>query len=143
MNFSAILDRPANEIEKPKPLPVGTYTAVVRGMPEFFESSKKKTPGARFTLEMLAAGEDVDQDDLEAMGGFEGKTLRHDLWLNDDLLWRAKDFVEACGLDTSEGSIGQLLEACNGAQVMIEVRHEPALDGSDSVFARVGKVKAI
>ena len=142
-NFSEILDRPATEIEKPKPLPVGTYIVVVRGLPEYFESSKKKTPGARFTLEILQAGDDVDTDDLEAMVGFQGKSLRHELWLTEDLLWRAKQFAEDCGIDTSEGTIGQILEACNGCQVMIQVRHEPAQDGSDSTFAKIGKTGAV
>lgn len=142
-NFSAILDQPASEIERPPPLPVGGYIAVVRGMPEYIESSKKKTPGARFVLELLQADEDVDAEELEAMGGFSGKTLRHDLWLTEDSMWRAKEFAEHCGVDIEGRTIGQCLEACNGAQVRIHVRHEPAQDGSDGIFAKIGKTGAV
>lgn len=142
-SFSDILDKSSDQVERPKPLPVGTYQAVVRGMPEFIESSKKKTPGARFVLEILAAGDDVDGEALEEMGGFQGKTLRHDLWLTEDSLWRAKEFAEHCGVDTAGFTIGQCLEACNGAQVMVTVRHEPAQDGSDGIFARIGKTAPV
>jgi len=145
-DFSAILDKPASEIERPKPLPVGTYRTIVRGMPEYGESSQKKTPFARFTLEILRAEDDVDQEALDEMGGCEGKTLRHEIYASFDdrkqqheFTWRAKEFAEHCGVDVDSQSIGQCFEACNGAQVMVTVRHEPARDGSDAIFARIGR----
>ena len=141
-NFSDILDQPASTIERPKPLPVGTYVAVVRGLPEFGESTKKKTPYARFTLEILQPEDDVDQEAIEALGGVVGKTIRNDYYLTEDAFWRAKQFAEDCGVDTEGLTRGQMLEACNGAQVLITIRHEPAQDGSDQVFARVGKTGA-
>src|ERR1019366_618493 len=36
--FESIPDPPAADIERPKPLPAGTYDAVVRGLPEYGES---------------------------------------------------------------------------------------------------------
>jgi len=142
-NFSDILDKPASGDTRPPPIPVGTYLAIVRGLPEYFESAKKKTPGARFTLELLQAGEDVDPDELEAMGGIQNKTLRHDIWLTDESLWRGREFCEHCGVDVENLSRGQAFEACNGAQVMVEIRHEPAQDGSDAIFARIAKTRAV
>ena len=142
-SFAPILDRPASEIERPKPIPAGTYTALVKGLPEFGESSQKKTPYARFTFELIAAGDDIDQEALEEMGGIGGKTLRNDYYLTEDALWRIKQFAEDCGVDPEGLTVGQMLEYANGAQVQVVVRHEPARDGSDNIFARVAKTAPV
>ena len=62
--FASILDRPSGDTEKPKPLPVGTYSAMVKGLPEEGKSSQKKTPFVKFTLQLLQAADDVDPEAL-------------------------------------------------------------------------------
>lgn len=61
-NFTDILSRSVDDIKPPPTLPKGTYLCVVKGMPEQIESSKKKTPGLRFKLEVVQPLEDVDTD---------------------------------------------------------------------------------
>ena len=84
-NFGAILDRPANEIQRPKPLPVGTYVCVVVGLPREDKSTKKGTEFVEFTMRPIEASTDIDEDDLKAMGGLENKTLRVTFWLVEGL----------------------------------------------------------
>ncbi len=75
-NFGALLDKPASDVERPKPLPQGSYHCIVKGLPRFDKSSKKFTEFVEFTLQPTSAGEDVDEEDLEAMGGIANKTIR-------------------------------------------------------------------
>ena len=56
-SFESILDTPAEAVERPKPLPVGTYDVIVKGMPEHGQSSQKKTPFVRFTYALTEAHE--------------------------------------------------------------------------------------
>jgi len=139
-NFASILDKPASEVEKPKPLAAGTYLAVVKGMPEQGASAQKKTPYVEFTLGFLSAEDDVDPDELkEALGETKlgDKTIKNTFYLTENSLWRLKDWLEALGMDVAgDESLGQLIEATPGSQIMITLGHEASNDGK-SVFARI------
>ena len=142
-NFSDILDKPASETEKPKPLPVGGYVCVVKGLPRRDKSSKKGTPFVEFTLQPLEVLEDVDADELTAMGGFTNKTIKATYYLTDDALWRLKDFLEHCGIEIADGaSYSQLIEETPNCQVIAYLRHEASEDGT-SIYARLGKTAPI
>ena len=93
-SFESILDTPATEVERPKPLPAGTYSCIVRGLPEYGESSQKKTPFVRFTLAVQAAGDDVDTDELQEIGGIADKTIRNTFYTTPDALFRLTDFLD-------------------------------------------------
>lgn len=139
-NFQSILDTPAESIEKPKPLPQGSYLCVVRGLPRLDKSTKKQTPFIEFTLQLSHAGEDVDQEELAAMGGVANKTLKATFYYKEeepDSLWRVKDFLEHCGI-AQEGSIRAMFDNTPNCEVVAYVKHEPSNDGT-SVFAVVGK----
>ena len=49
-NFASILDEAPTEIDRPKPIPTGTYLCRVQGTPTYDKSSKKGTPFVQFTL---------------------------------------------------------------------------------------------
>lgn len=144
-NFASILDKPASEVEKPKPLAAGTYLVVVKGMPEQGKSAKKKTDFVEFTLGFLQAQDDVDPDELKAsLEGMDGKvaklsdkTIKNTFYLTENSLWRLKDWLEALGLDIEgDASLGQLIEASPGCQIMITLGHDASDDGK-SLFARI------
>ena len=40
-NFASILDEAPSEVDRPKPLPAGTYTCIVAGTPIYDKSSKR------------------------------------------------------------------------------------------------------
>jgi len=147
--FSDILDRAPSEIEKPKPLPVGTYICVVDGLPEHGESSKKKTPYVRFKLKFLSAEDDVDQDELAAWAkkgdgssrSLGDARLNNDYYITEDAIWRLKDFLSHLGIEEQD-SLRQMIESAPGSQVKVFLRHEASEDGQ-SVFARVGNTAAV
>lgn len=139
-NFQSILDTPAESIEKPKPLPQGSYLCTVKGLPRFDKSTKKQTPFVEFTLQLNHAGEDVDQEELAAMGGIANKTLKATFYYKEeepDSLWRAMEFLEHCGVEKS-GSPRTMIDSSPNSEVVAYVKHEPSTDGT-SVFAVVGK----
>jgi hypothetical protein len=136
--FASILDRPATEIERPKPLPPGTYRCLVKGLPRYDKSSKKQTEFVEFTLTPTAAESDVNEEDLAAMGGFQGKEIRATYYLTEDAAWRLKNFLEHCGFDIedSEHTLREMCEQAAGSEVYATLKHRASQDGK-SVFAEL------
>lgn len=135
-NFSDLLNTDADSVERPKPLPAGSYLCTVKGLPEHGKSAKKQTPFVNFTLVPQQAMEDVDTDALEEMGGLENKTIRGTYYLTENSLWRLKEFVEHCGLDTSGKKLSELIEQTVNCQVVAQIKHEASEDGT-AVFAKL------
>jgi|SRR6516164_216696 hypothetical protein len=142
-NFGAILDRPANEIQRPKPLPVGTYVCVVVGLPREDKSTKKGTEFVEFTMRPIEASTDVDEDDLKAMGGLENKTLRVTFWLVEGQEWRLLKFlrddlkIDAEDEDGESKSLRQMCSEVTNRQVLAYVKHQASDDGT-TTYAQVG-----
>ena len=141
-SFSSILDRAPSEIEKPKPLPTGSYTTLLVGQPRIDKSTKKQTEYREFTHKILSAGEDVDEDDLKAYLGGKKLTdvlMKNTYYITEGAVWRLKEFLEHCGIDLDEvDSLAEGIEETPGKQVGIFINHEASQDGT-SVFARIGK----
>ena len=138
-SFASILDRAPSEIEKPKPLPQGSYTTVIQGQPRLDKSAKKQTEFIEFTHKFIGAGDDVDADELKAVGGIKDKIIKNTYYLTEQAAWRLKEFLEHCGIDLDDyDTLREAAEATPGAQVGIFINHEASQDGT-SVFARVGK----
>ena len=138
-DFSSILDAAPSEVERPKPLPQGTYTAVVQGLPRQDKSTKKQTPYVEFTLAILANGVDVDQDELKAMGGFSGKTMRATFYLTEGAAWRLDEFLEHLGIELDgKKSRAEMIEEAPGKQVGVYVKHTPSQDGQ-SIYAEISR----
>lgn len=144
-NFSSILDRPATEIEKPKPLPVGTYLTRVVGLPRYDKSAKKGTDFIEFTHVLVSPGEDVDAEELSTyLSRKDGSTkslseitMKNTYYLTEDSAWRLHQFLfEHCGFDPDESTLRQAAESTANVEVYITVGHEPSMDGT-SVFARI------
>lgn len=143
-NFGAILDTPSQEIERPKPLPQGTYTCVVNGLPRMDKSTKKGTEFVEFNLNILAAGEDVDEDALGEMGGIAGKSTRVTFYLTESSVWRLKKFlVDDLGIEEEDDlTLRGMISMAPGRQVLCHVKHTPSDDGT-SVFANVASTAPV
>lgn len=137
-SFESILDTPAAAIERPKPLPAGTYDAVVKGLYEEGQSSQKKTPFVRFTYALQAAGEDVDEEELTDMGGLTDKTIKDTYYTTPDALFRLTDALANMGLDTdADGvTVRQLLSETPNCPIRVVIGHRASEDGQQ-IFAEV------
>lgn len=155
-NFESILDMPSENVERPKPLPVGTYNAIVQGLYEEGVSAQKKTQFVQFTFAIQSADEDVDEDDLNtyltAKDGtrksLQGITLKNNstkfYTANADgtangALSRLTDFLGICGVPEEGMTIRQRLSETPNCAVKILIGHVASQDG-ESVFAEVKKI---
>jgi hypothetical protein len=141
-SFESILDMPATDVERPKPVPAGTYDAIVKGLYEEGLSSQKKTPFVQFAFALQAAGEDVDAEELEAVGGIEGKVIKNNstkFYTTPDSLYRLTEAIEAMGVDMEGKTIRQSLADTPNCSVKLQVIHEASQDG-ETIFASVKKV---
>jgi hypothetical protein len=140
-NFEDILNTPFDEIERPKPLPPGTYLVTVTSFRRDV-SSKAQTPFIEYTLQPNQAGEDVDEAELEAMGGIGTRTFRYTCYLTEGALWRLKDFLIACGLVLKGKNPNNTMEEAVGCQLTVHVKHTPNRQGT-GVFAEVDAVAPV
>lgn len=132
VDFSQILSKPADAVEKPKPLPTGHYTCLVMGVPEVKALGQNETPAAIVQLRPLAPDSDVNQEALIAQGGIKENTrLRVTLFLSDDAQWRFIDFCKNCGIDPAGKTLKELLDQLPNRQIKAQVGHRPSQDGTE------------
>lgn len=140
--FESILDTPATEVERPTPMPAGTYDAIVQGLFDQGESSKKKTPFVRFTYKFTSAFDDVDTDELATVLGdapLTDKTIKDTYYTTPDALFRLTDTLEAMGIDLADKTVRHALDETPNASVRIVIGHRPSEDGTQ-IFAEVKRV---
>lgn len=145
-NFTSILDRPSTEVERPKPMPVGTYLTVLQGQPRHDKSRQKQTPLVEFTHKFISAMDDVDEAELitylTAKDGttkaLTDVTMKNIFYITEGSAFMLKDFLKNLDFDVEgDGSMRQMLDETPGRQVLVTIRHEASQDGQ-SVFARIG-----
>ena len=126
-DFRAVLGHKLGSIEKPKPVPIGSYSAIIHAT-ELAEVGQNKTPGVRVTFLLQSPGEDVDMDHFADFGGMEALTRRKvntTFWLTEDALYRLKDFLtEVCLIEgAEERSIGEVLPEINRLPCIVVIKH--------------------
>jgi hypothetical protein len=134
--FESILDTPADEVERPVPMPTGTYDCIVRGLYEEGKSAKKQTPFVKFTYAFVAAGEDVDEDELAEMGGLADKTIKDTYYTTPDALFRLTDTLGNMGIDLEGKSVRQALSETPNCDIRVVISHRASEDGTQ-IFAEV------
>jgi hypothetical protein len=145
--FESILDTPADKVERPKPLPAGTYSAIVKGMPEHGVSAQKKTPFVRFTYALQSAFDDVDEDELAAVltnssgevTSLSEKSIRDTYYTTPDSLFRLTDALESMGIDLDQKTIRAALDETPNCSINVVVSHRTP-EGSDQIFAEVKRI---
>lgn len=145
VDFTSLLDKPVDEIERPKPIPAGTYKAVVVRH-EFGESNRKQTPYCRYYFRPFEPMDDIDTDQFEEFGGMEklqNKELREDFWLTDEAMFRLRSFLEnAIGLKGEGRSLGEVIPEADSQEVLISVTHRTSDDG-EQVFANISNFASV
>lgn len=136
-NFSEILSGSVlGEIERPKPLPAGSYQATIKNV-EFLEAKNdKKTPYARVNLNIVGAMEDVDADLLAEFGDVNGKTTRVDFYLTPESRYRFQDFILThVGLELEGQTLDQAVPHLTNQVVGVKIKHEISRQDSETVYA--------
>lgn len=144
VDFSKILQKQASAIEKPKPLPIGSYVCNNPALPKFQGLGKNESAAAIFGLVVLAPGDDVDPQQLTEFGEWKGKTIRHTQWLSSDAAeYHAKEeLVNAFALEEGDKTLGQLYNETVNKQVLVKIKHRPSDDGTE-MFHEVESLAAV
>ena len=152
--FSDALDRKAEDIRRPPPLPIGHYVMQVTKVPdapEEMNSSKGTYEKLIIPVSVVSPMDDVDPDELSAYGNVTGAPLRLDFIFNCDpaeeakfegTLNRLKEFISKAGVDIEEGQLGQWLTELPSAQFIGEVRHRPDPNDPNIVYSEIGRTTA-
>jgi hypothetical protein len=122
-DFNALLDKQADDIKAPQPLPLGTFVLLVTGK-EFGQSSQKKTPYVRFLFRPQQAEADVDPATLEGVD-LSSVKLRDDFYLTDPAMYRLVNFIKACGIQTEGRRLMDLVNSTEGAYVKAHIKVVP------------------
>jgi len=141
-SFADILNTPMNEVEKPKPRPVGSYIGVIQGAHKIEKIGKNETQAAIFTVKLIAPGPDVDPGELAAAGGIGERTVRVTQFLTKDALWRLKEFLLALGIEEGRGSMAEAMAQTPNRQALFKIKHRPSPDGM-TLFEEVDSVAAL
>lgn len=142
-NFTDILNKPAETIEKPKPRPPGTYLCIVNGPHKQKEVNDK--PVISLAYKTMQAQEDVDQTALAEAGGV-GNTIVQDFFLttndgNDNSYQLLRVLTDHLGIEKSGKTLAQMLAEAPGKQILVSLKHEMYVDkssGEPQIAARVG-----
>ena len=141
-NFTDILNRPAETIERPKPRPPGTYLSIVTGPHKQREINDK--PVIDITLKTAQAMEDVDQAQLAEAGGVGNSVVQTFFLVTNDgneNSWPLLNFLENhLGIEKAGKSLAQMLAEIPGKQVLATLKHEIYTDkntGEPAVAVRV------
>lgn len=136
VDFTSLLGKRLDDVEAPALLPQGSYIMTVAGY-RTGESAKKKTPYVEFDLKISSAMDDVDQEELAKVKNLQDKTLKTQFYLNEDALFRLKDFCKKTGVPTEGKSFTEILSEIAGAQLIGIVNHRVNPENTDQVFAEV------
>lgn len=136
VDFTSLLEKRLDDVEAPALLPQGSYIMTIAGY-RTGESAKKKTPYVEFDLKISSAMDNVDQEELAKVKNLQDKTLKTQFYLNEDALFRLKDFCKKTGVPTEGKSFTEILSEIAGAQLIGIVNHRVNPENTDQVFAEV------
>jgi hypothetical protein len=139
VDFEALLDVNADDIQPPTPLPQGHYTGVIQRY-EQIVSSQKGTPGIKYYIQLREAMDDVDEDELEDFlkeQNLQDKKLEHTVWITEKAMMMVKDFFQHAGIDTSGQNLKDLVTEAIGQEIGVFVTQETSQN--DRVFNRIDR----
>lgn len=122
-NFTEILSRKAEEVEKPKPLPVGQYLWSIPNLFEQEEIGENKTPALIWKVKCVAPQSDVDMAALAESGNAKDREQRVTFFLTEDALWRLRDFLTKLGVTESGRSLAEMAADATNRMFYATVKH--------------------
>lgn len=133
--FAELANVKVGEVERPKPIPVGHYSAQFTG-PAKEHKARSGNVALRFPFKLTGALDDVDTDDLETAGGVPEKEFALDFWMSPDARYRFTEFAKAMGV-SEELNLIEAAEAVIGAgPFQIEAKQETDEKDPEKVYTR-------
>jgi hypothetical protein len=144
--FADALNRAAETIKRPPPLPVGTYNFRVTKTPDPATSIDTKVGKMEKLTVNVAVVEaiEVDDDEIAEFGDVANQPSRLDFLFSEvdenafeRTLNRFKMFCEHCGIDVKSGTMGSWMQELANAQFGGEVGHRIDPQDDTNVYAEI------
>lgn len=150
LDFSKYLSIKGNEVEKPKPIPIGTYYGFIRSFKgeerQYNKDDKNdKTPVISFTIHKFTASDDVDQTELGEFKGLENRVLTRDFSLREDQIYRLDEFLTSLGISGDDRTFGDRLNDTVNQPVMVAInqRQFTTRSGETGIANDIGALGAM
>ena len=150
--FADALNRSAETIKRPPPLPVGTYIFRVTKQPDPPQEMNTKNgimDALRVPVAVVSPVE-VDQSDLDAFGNVQNQPARIDfLFPREDengferTLARFKMFASHCGIDIEDGTFGSWLQEINNCQFSGEIGHRIDPNDESNIYSEIKRTAPV
>jgi hypothetical protein len=141
VNFEALLGTKLDTVEKPKVMPMGTYSFVIIDH-EFGTSAQKGTPFVQFNTHPRVAQDDVDEELLSEVKNWQDRKMKVTYYLTEDSLFRLKDFLEHCQIDITGRTIAECIPETTGQMFNGYVKQQSAPNGTD-MYANIDQTSAV
>lgn len=134
--FAELANVKVAEVERPKPIPEGHYQAQITG-PAKEHKARSGNIALRFPFKLVAPGDDVDADALDAAGGLPDKEFAIDFWMSPDARWRFTEFAKSMGVSEELNIIEAAEElAGSGKPFLIQAKQEAGTDNPEAIYTR-------
>ena len=147
INFESLLDTNMDDVERPIPVPQGSYLASVKGY-EATTSKDGNTGGFIFTLTLISPFEDtVDQDELDDYGDISERepTMRWYVWQGKDeksVAYPFKRFLDSVlNVPVDGRTLSESMADSVGQQCLITVIHK--MNQENEPFAVIDAVATV
>lgn len=127
-NFADLMNMEVEKAEPPPVRPAGTWDLMIVGYDDTVVSSQKETPGIEVEFKMLAAGADVDQDELEEweeQTDKDRRTISDTFWTTEKSMFMLRRFIEATGVPIGGKTFKQVLPELPGNSVKAYIVKKP------------------
>lgn len=152
--FADALNRSAETIKRPPPLPAGTYIFRVTKLPDPpVEIDTKVGKMERLSIPLAVVREvEVDEDELAAFGNVQNQPMRRDFLFSnvDDVAYERtldqfKRFCTHCGINTEQGTPGEWRMELPNAQLMGEVglRKDDRDESGETFYAEIKRTAPV
>jgi len=145
-NFTSILDKPAESLEAPKPIPVGTYLALISVPETYSKVGANQTDMVSWPVKLIQPQADVDLAALnEALSSKDGTTKslgdikqKLEQFLTENSAFMVRDFLKnTLGIDDTGKSLRQMISEALGKQMIVTIKHGLTKGDNPRVFAQI------
>lgn len=145
-NFTSVLDKPAEMLEAPKPIPVGTYIALIAGPETYSKVGANQTDMVSWPIKLIAPQDDVDMTALnEALSQKDGTMkslgdikMKFDQFLTEASAFMVRDFLQnTLGIDPAGKTLRQMISEALGKQMLVTIKHGLTKGDNPRVFAQI------
>lgn len=145
-NFTSILDKPAESIEAPKPLAVGSYLGIIAAPHTEKKVGANETTFCSWPVKLIQPQADVDVNALnESLTSKDGTVkslgdvkMNWDMALTENSAHIVLDWLEnTLGISKAGKTMRQMLAETVGKQMICTVKHGMTKGNNPRVFASI------